>query len=202
MLEEIIAFLQNNIDTAPYVIGSLLLLAGFNIPVSEDAMLIISASLAAAFPGHTAALFIGVHLGCYLSDIICYWFGRLLGPKILKWRWPAKMVPPAKIAMIQRYYQRYGIITFIFGRFIPFGVRNALFLTAGLGKMHFGKFALTDWIACVISNTTLFSLTYVLGEALIKSGLGYVNAAIFAVAAIVVGIIVWRIKKRPAAKQP
>ena len=196
MLDQLLATLQNNIDTAPWIMGSLLLLAGFNIPVSEDAMLIISGSLAAAFPGHTMALFVGVHLGCYLSDVICYWFGRLVGPKVLRWRWMAKMVPPTKIALIQRYYNRYGIVTFIFGRFIPFGVRNALFMTAGLGKMHFAKFALTDWVACVISNTTLFSLTYFLGEAVIRSGLGRVNALIFAVAVLVVGIIIWRCKKQ------
>ena len=195
MFEQIVATLQNNIDTAPYIIGGLLLFAGFNIPVSEDAMLIISGSLAAAFPEHRMKLFIGVHLGCYLSDIICYWFGRLLGPKALQWKWMQKMVPAERVATIERYYQRYGIITFIFGRFIPFGVRNALFMTAGLGKMNFVKFAVTDWIACIISNTTLFSLTFYLGEELIASGVGYANAIIFALAAVVVGIIIWRVKR-------
>ena len=62
--------------------------------------------------------------------------------------------------------------------------------------MHFAKFALTDWVACVISNTTLFSLTYFLGDAMIRSGLGRVNAIIFAVAVLVVGIIIWRCKKQ------
>ena len=50
------------------------------------------------------------------------------------------------------------------GRFIPFGVRNCLFLTAGLVKMHFGKFLLSDGIACVLSNTILFTLAFTVGK--------------------------------------
>src|SRR3990167_9270549 len=43
-------------------------------------------------------------------------------------------------------------------------VRNCLFLTAGLGKMPFGKFLLSDGIACITSNTALFTLTFFIGK--------------------------------------
>jgi membrane protein DedA with SNARE-associated domain len=112
-----------------------------------------------------------------------------------------KMVPAERITTIERYYQRYGIITFIFGRFIPFGVRNALLMTAGLGKMNFAKFALTDWVACIISNSVLFSLTFYLGEEIIASKMGHAKVIIFALAAVVVGLIIWRVK-RTAQRRP
>ena len=78
------------------------------------------------------ALFIGVFAGAYLSDLICYWLGRILGPKLWNIRFFAKMVHKDKVAQISKFYDKYGPLTLVFGRFIPFGVRNGLFLTSGL----------------------------------------------------------------------
>jgi membrane protein DedA with SNARE-associated domain len=59
------------------------------------------------------------------------------------------------------------MLTLIVGRFIPFGVRNALFITAGLGKMNAIKFAVSDFIACTISCTFFFWLYFTYGESVI-----------------------------------
>ena len=67
-------------------------------------------------------------------------------------------------SVMEIYYQKYGFYTLMVGRFIPFGVRNLLFITAGISKMHFGRFILSDGIACFISNITLFSIAYTLGK--------------------------------------
>ena len=77
-------FASQNIDLAPWLIFSLLLLAGLNIPVSEDGMLLITAILAFNNPDQAIPLFFGVYLGAYCSDIICYTLGRTLGPKLFK----------------------------------------------------------------------------------------------------------------------
>ncbi|TXL09561.1 alkaline phosphatase, partial [Methylococcaceae bacterium CS3] len=45
-MEELIQIIQANIQYAHYIIFAALLLAGLNIPVSEDAMIFISALLA------------------------------------------------------------------------------------------------------------------------------------------------------------
>lgn len=188
-MEAIIVFIQQNVAYAPFIIFGLLILAGFNIPVSEDLMLIISGILAAKNPDYLIFLFIGVFAGAYFSDLICYWMGRLLGPKIWKIQFFANMVSKEKVDTISDYYQKYGAITLFLGRFIPFGVRNGLFLTAGLGKMNFARFAFFDFLACIISNLTLFYLSYTLGEKVIE----YVrqsNQIIFSVAVLIVLILV------------
>ena len=103
------------------------------------------------------------------------------------------MVPPERIEKIKNYYEQYGVVTLIVGRFIPFGVRNGLFLTAGLGKMEFKKFALSDLLACTISTVTFFTLYYHYGNAVVeyvKSG----NKFVFSLAAI--GIAVYFIRKK------
>jgi membrane protein DedA with SNARE-associated domain len=195
-MEELIQIIQANIQYAHFIIFGALLLAGLNIPVSEDAMLFISALLASNHPEYLAHLFIAVFLGAYFSDLICYSLGRIGRPKLLKIRFFANMVSPQRITKISAYYKKYGVITLILGRFIPFGVRNALFLTAGLGKMNFIKFALSDLLACTISSISFFSLYYYYGEnviAYIKQG----NIVLFSLAIVLIGIF-WYRKKAAA----
>ena len=185
-MEQILEMAQRNIHNAPYIIFGLLLLAGLNIPVSEDGMLFISGYLASHYPEQLTPLFIGVYLGAYFSDLICYWLGRLLGPKLFEIPFFAKMVSKEKIDKIHAYYEHYGIITLIIGRFIPFGVRNALFLTAGLGKMNFLKFALADLLACTISTSVFFTLYYHFGRSVIEY-IKDANIIIFAIVAVAIG---------------
>lgn len=160
-----IQFLFEHAHHAHWIVFGALMLAGLNIPISEDLMIILSAVLAATVvPENTGILFLFVFLGCYLSDLVCYWIGRKLGPKLWQIKWFAKTVDRKRLDSIHSYYVKYGFWTLLIGRFIPFGVRNCLFLSAGMGKMPFGSFALSDGIACIISNTVLFYLAYCAGK--------------------------------------
>jgi membrane-associated protein len=182
-MEALTLYIESNVQYAHLIIFGALLLAGLNIPVSEDAMLFISGVLASSHPAYLPHLFIGVYMGAYLSDLICYSLGRFLGPKLFEIRFFANMVPPERIRKIHTFYEKYGIVTLLVGRFIPFGVRNGLFLTAGLGQMTFVKFALSDLAACTISTVTFFSLYYHYGTAVIdyvKEG----NIILFSIAAL------------------
>lgn len=194
-MQDIIIYIQSHVETAPLIIFGLLCLAGFNIPVSEDLMLFISALLAAKHPDHLVPLFVGVYAGAYVSDVICYWLGRLLGPKLWEIKWFAGMVKKERVEAMHSFYEKYGVLTLILGRFIPFGVRNGLFLTAGLSKMHFIKFALSDLLAATISCSIFFYLYFTYGESMIeviKKG----NIVIFALAVIVVTVLVIKKKKK------
>jgi membrane protein DedA with SNARE-associated domain len=96
------------------------------------------------------------------------------------------MVPQERIDKIHNFYEKYGIVTLLVGRFIPFGVRNGLFLTAGLGQMKFIKFALSDLTACTISTITFFTLYYHYGNTVIdyvKEG----NIVIFSIVLLALG---------------
>lgn len=167
-MEAALDFIQGNVQWAPYIFLGLLLLAGFNLPISEDLMLLSSALIAIKNPHMKVELFMGVFLGAYLSDLICYGFmGRFLGEKIFKIKFFAKMVSTEKLNKVNDFYHQYGVLTLIIGRFIPFGVRNALFITAGLGKMNAWKFAISDFIACIISCTFFFWLYFTYGESVI-----------------------------------
>lgn len=154
-------------DFAPhlhYVAFTLLVLAGFNFPISEDIIFIVSASVAATIiPEHTFKIAAGCVLGAYTSDIISYCLGRFGMKFILEHRKLAKFYPLDKIQKIEYYYESHGAKTLFFGRFIPFGVRNVIFLTAGLAKMKIYKFMLVDLLSLSITSTILFTIGYTLG---------------------------------------
>ena len=197
-MEYLLELIQSNVQHAPFLIFGLLLLAGLNIPVSEDGMLFISAVLASHYPDHAVALFIAVYMGAYFSDLICYWLGRLVGPKLLEIKFFSTIVTPERREKIHAYYEKYGVITLILGRFIPFGVRNGLFLTAGLGQMNFLKFLLADLLACTISTITFFTLYYNFGKAVV-SYVMEANVVIFGLAAVLVGgYVLFRRKRKNA----
>lgn len=160
-----IEFLINQAPYAHWYAFGLLLLAGLNLPVSEDLIMIGSGVLAATvIPENFYLLLFFSYLGAYLSDIENYWLARLLGPRLLQFRFFSKLISPARLAQVKRYLDKYGPVTLLGGRFIPFGVRNAMFMTCGLSKMLFRKFALLDFLASVMTTAFLFGLGYNFGK--------------------------------------
>jgi len=205
-MDSIIAFICQNAEIAHFVIFALLILAGFCVPVSEDLMIVVSAVLAATVvPHHTVELFLAVFLGSYLSDWIAYGLGRFGGGKLMEKKWFAKSLKPKRLAKIHHFYEHYGFWTLLIGRFIPFGVRNALFITAGLGKMPFSRFILADGLACITSNSVLFFLAYKMGQnyEVLLSSLKWFNIGLFAFFAMTgIGVIWYKRKtqkQRPSA---
>lgn len=159
------SFITENAPHAHWVVFGALILAGFNFPISEDMVLILSGVLASTVvPENTLKLFIAVFCGAYLSDWIVYGLGRLAGPGLLHLGWFRRLVNKRRLNRINDYYRKYGVATLLIGRFIPFGVRNCLFMTAGMAKMPFFKFIVTDGIACLASNSLLFWLAYTFGK--------------------------------------
>ena len=201
-MDTVIQVIFDNAQYAHWIVFSALMLAGFNVPISEDLMIIFSAVLAATvIPENTYKLFIGVFLGCYLSDWICYWIGRRFGPKLWNNSWFARTFERKKIDQIHAYYLKYGFLTLLIGRFIPFGVRNGLFLTAGLGRMPFGRFLISDGIACILSNTVLFTLAYTVGKnyAALISVVKTFNIFLFSAFAVAIIGFIWYKRRKKAA---
>ena len=199
-MESIINLIYEHAHHAHWIVFGMLMLAGINVPISEDLMIIISAILAAnVVPENLLILFLAVFLGCYLSDWVSYWIGRTLGRKLWDIRWFANTIKKKRLEQAQKFYKKYGFFTLLLGRFIPFGVRNCLFITAGLGRMHFGKFLLSDGIACILSNSLLFWLAYTLGKNyhILMHYVKAFNTVIFALFVVTIICIIWyKIRKK------
>lgn len=201
-MDEIIKYTCIHADSAHLIIFSLLLLAGLNVPISEDLCLLVAGTIASTcVPEKTLRMYLWVYLGCWLSASEAYWIGRILGPKLYDIRWFNRILTPQRITRLHHYYEKFGIFTFIIGRFIPGGARNALFMTAGLGKMHYLKFIIRDGIACIISSATLFYLGFSFGQnyPLLLHYFKTYNYVFFSLAAIALclfGIFIWLTKRK------
>lgn len=148
-----------------FISFGLLILAGFNIPISEDLVFIVSASIAAAvYPENTYLIFTGCFLGAYLSDLIAYAIGRHGLPLIQKIGFLKSEKMKGRLVSLHIYFKKYGGKTLFFGRFIPFGVRNIMFLTAGLVRVNIIKFMIIDFLALTVTSTLLFIIGYKFGE--------------------------------------
>jgi len=179
-----------------FISFALLLLAGLNIPVSEDLVFIISASIAATIiPENKYIIFAGCYLGAFMSDIVAYNLGRYGLPLLFKTRFFNSKSTRKKIVMIESYFNKYGGVALFVGRFIPFGVRNMIFLTAGMVKFNYLKFTFIDLAALSITSTLLFYLGFKFGEN-IDIVLHYIeNYKIFAFIILTIFIILILFKK-------
>ncbi len=195
----LIIYLFKHAAFTHYIIFSALLLAGFNFPLSEDLLIVGSALIASIImPQNVFLIYTWLFMGCFLSDVISYLLGRFLGPKLWKYRWFRKNLTEKKLAKAEHFLEKYGFFTFFIGRLIPFGVRNCLFLTVGLSKMPFTRFAITDVFASLFSSGLLFYLAYTFGKNYkdVYNTLEFINIALFAIFILVVSGAVWFYKKR------
>jgi len=190
-----------------YISFGLIILAGFNIPISEDVVFIISASIAATtVPQNAPYIFAGCFLGAYLSDIVAYAIGRYGINKIVfsKIMIRSKIVDREKIEdkikIIRGYFDRYGGKTLFFARFVPFGVRNITFMTCGLIKMKIAKFLIIDLCAATCTSIILFYLGYTFGNNY-EMILPYVSRYKFIIFGIFISIVILIIFRKKITKR-
>lgn len=163
-MELLNSFLSDAVPYLHFISFFLLILSGLNFPISEDLVFIISASIAAVYaPEKAAIIFAGCFSGALLSDIMVYGAGKYIGPGVLKISFFKKVFPEKIVSNIKKHYFEHGNKTLFFGRFIPFGVRNILFFTAGMVNINFKKFLIVDISALTVTSFLWFNLGYAAG---------------------------------------
>lgn len=164
-MESIFTFICEHANNAHLIFLFLLFLAGLNVPISEDVLLLTGGALVSrCIPDQYLHLYLWMLFGCWVSGWEAYLIGRLFGRKLFNYRFFNHVVNEERIKKLHVTYEKYGIWTFIVGRLIPGGVRNALLITSGMGKMPFLKFAFRDLVAAIISTNIMFYLGYTFGE--------------------------------------
>jgi membrane protein DedA with SNARE-associated domain len=169
-----------------------LLLAGLNLPFSEDLLIISSAIIAQTDRDLIVPLYTAIYLGVVISDNIAYWLGTRIGKGLFKSKFFCRVLTRDKLNRMHAYLDRYGIFTFIVCRFIPFGVRNTLFMGSGITNFNYKLFLIYDSIAAAISTGTLFYLFYRLGAS-IEKPFKFVGVVLFVLLIVIGSIVIARL---------
>jgi membrane protein DedA with SNARE-associated domain len=188
---------------------ALMALGSACIPIPSEAVMLF-AGFAVANPGQSAShhhmtmlgIILAGLLGTMVGSWVAYGIGRGGRLELLERHGAKVHMGPSQIDRADRWFQRYGEPTVLFGRLIPL-VRAFVSLPAGIAKMALGRFSVL---------TLIGSIPWVVGLAFLGHALGgdwtsarkyfeYVDYLILVAIVIGVGYVIFRRRRRadPAA---
>jgi membrane-associated protein len=136
-----------------------------------------------------------------LGDAVNYWIGYWVGPKVFT-REDSWLLHKAHLLRAQRFYERFGGKTIVLARFIPI-VRTFAPFVAGIGRMHYGRFAFYNVFGGVVWVLIFVLAGYFLGRMPVVEG----NFHLIAVAIVLVSLLplVWEYllnRRQPSPSSP
>lgn len=144
----IIVFVETGLVFFPFLPGdSLLFAAG-----------VFSAPGGGLHLGATLAVF---YAAAVLGNTSNYWIARFFGSRIID-SGKVKSLTPERMAKLDDFFERFGGLTIVITRFMPFFRTFAPFV-AGTGHMNFARFTLFNAIGGVLWVTSFVLVGYFFG---------------------------------------
>jgi membrane-associated protein len=133
-----------------------------------------------------------------LGDQLNYTIGRYFGPKVFRWeqsRWFNKRAFDAA----HEFYERYGGITIVLARFMPF-LRTFAPFVAGVAAMTRSKFSFYNVVGGVLWVVGITLAGYLFGNLpWVQDNLSKIIWAMILIPGLIVLFGAWRARRRPAA---
>ena len=127
-----------------------------------DSLLFVVGALAGAgmlsYPVAVAVLLVAAVLG----DQCNYSIGRYFGPKVFQWE-DSRFFNRKAFDKAHAFYERYGGVTIILARFMPF-IRTFVPFVAGVAEMQRAKFTLFNVVGALIWVLGLCTAGYLFGN--------------------------------------
>ena len=183
-----------------------LLLTGAGLPIPEEVPVIAAGIMASHGSLNPWLAFTACLAGAIAGDCLLYWIGRTFGDNLARehpyWN---RFVKPEREEKVKQMLDRHGLKVFFLTRFL-IGLRSSAYLTAGVLRMPFRRFLLTDLSCATVVIGTFFLLSFHFGQTITR----WVRGAELAITAVVVVLVAamsiylfrrWRIKHadKPAA---
>jgi membrane protein DedA with SNARE-associated domain len=189
-------------------IFALMAISSACIPLPSEVVMLF-AGFAVADPAQSAAhhhmTLTGVILaglaGTMVGSWIAYAVGRGGRLELLERHGGKLHMGPAQIARADRWFQRYGEATVLFGRLVPL-VRAFVSLPAGVAKMPLVRFTVLSLLGAIPWTVGLALAGHAVGGdwTSVRKGFEYVDYAI--VALVIVGIVYAFIRRRRGRSEP
>jgi membrane protein DedA with SNARE-associated domain/pimeloyl-ACP methyl ester carboxylesterase len=133
---------------------------------SEDLACIAGGILAAAGTVSLTAAILGCFFGIFISDVLLYWLGRILGEPVFKIGFVARAAEGGTFLRLKDRFDGNVFKIVFMTRFIP-GSRVIAYVTAGVLKVKFPRFACSLAIAAAVWTPILVGIAYFAGRPLI-----------------------------------
>jgi membrane protein DedA with SNARE-associated domain len=161
--------------------------------VEGDITLLISGAMAHGdFFGKYSfwRIFAAGTLGGIVGDNIAYFFGRMFRKTIADYRF-YEMARPR----IERLIEKFGNFALIISKYI-YGIRAAMCVFYGIGRMRYLRFLALDAISCVVWSFMLASIGYFFSGAItsIIGDFKQIGVALFFI--VLIGIIIFFVVER------
>jgi len=127
-----------------------------------DSLLFVAGAIAGLGGLDLGALCALLTTAAILGDFVNYSVGRRVGARVFGWE-QSRWFNRAAFDRTQRFYERYGAVTIIVGRFLPF-VRTFAPFVAGVARMDPRRFVICNVLGALIWVVGLCTLGYAVGN--------------------------------------
>jgi len=163
-----------------------------------DSLLFVAGTVVAMSGLNVHALVAALIVAAVTGDSVNHTVGRFVGPKVFD-KPDSRWFRQEHLRRTQAFYDKYGGVTIIIGRFVPIVRTFAPFL-AGVAGMPYRKFVAFSLVGSTIWISSLVYAGYLFGNIpWVKSNLSLIVVGIVAVSLIPVASTWWR--ERRAARR-
>jgi membrane protein DedA with SNARE-associated domain len=152
------------IASSPYVgLYVALCLGGVGFPIPEEVPVITAGALAHRGVVRWWLALLVCLAGVSTGDLVLYLTGRRWGERALDLALVRRFLSHERRDTLEAAYRRHGVLIVFVARHV-IGLRPAAFVTAGVVKLPFWKFALADGIAIAYGIPLNFTIAYFFTE--------------------------------------
>ncbi len=164
-----------------------------------DSLLFVAGTFAALGSLHVMWLLVLLSIAAILGDTINYWIGNFIGPKVFHMK-NSRVFKKEYLDRTHEFYEKYGPITIVIGRFVPIIRTFAPFL-AGVGSMTYPRFLTYNVVGGVLWIASFILGGYFFGNIpIVKKNFTFVIVAIIVISMMPTIIEFWRQRSRALAK--
>ena len=176
------------------------MLENAGVPVPGETILLIAGYFASTGKFHLGLVMLIAASGAVIGDNIGFAIGHHFGRNVLLRVGRFFFLTPKRLAHMENYFERHGNKTILVARFIT-GLRVFAALLAGASKMPWRVFIVFNMAGAVLWSVVISTLGYLFGQSLplLIKWVGR-SGTILLISAIVVGIVVWRVRKHRKSK--
>jgi membrane protein DedA with SNARE-associated domain len=176
------------------------MLENAGVPVPGETILLIAGYFASTGKFHLGLVMLIAASGAVIGDNIGFAIGHYFGRSVLLRIGRFFFLTPKRLAHMENYFERHGNKTILVARFIT-GLRVFAALLAGASKMPWRVFVVFNMAGAVLWSVVISTLGYLFGQSLplLIKWVGR-SGTILLISAIVIGIVVWRVRKHRKSK--